>query len=41
MWPKYCTRYFTGKVSDVDVIKNALSTSFGPLALEPSAAYQP
>jgi len=29
--------------SAVDVItsKNVLSTSFGPLALEPSAAYQP
>ena len=26
---------------DVDVIKNTLGASFGPLAPEPSAAYQP
>ena len=27
--------------TDVDVIKNTLGVSFGPLAPEPSAAYQP
>ena len=28
-------------IYDVDVIKNTLGASFGPLAPEPSAAYQP
>ena len=29
------------RAPDVDVIKNTLGASFGPLAPEPSAAYQP
>ena len=34
-------RTAVAEVPDVDVIKNTLGASFGPLAPEPSAAYQP